>query len=139
MRFLSVALVLAVLLPVPVRAEDVVPPILTIPSGEHVDGRQSCLKLASFGLALLSMGAIVWLLKRRPGGFFFRGRSQSAIQVQETLSLGGKHYVAVLTYGGRRFLIGVTPQAITTIGEVEGNRQPLTKKGLSEVDISARG
>lgn len=151
MRSLCSALILMVLFALPARAEDL-PPTLAhsdesaaslaspiIETTHPADCRQSCLKLVSYSLALVSIFGAVWLLKRRPNGFLFRGKKTASIQVRETLSLGGKHYVAIIGCEDRHFLVGITPQSITTLGEIGRKKQGLVKKDLSEKGFSARG
>lgn len=51
-------------------------------------------------------------------------RRARRLQLVETLPLGERRMVAVVSLDGREFLIGATPQAIALLSEIEADLEP---------------
>ncbi|MDR1303377.1 MAG: flagellar biosynthetic protein FliO [Puniceicoccales bacterium] len=101
---------------------------------------------------LLALGGYFFMLFRKKGWFFPQkvsggGASPGDLRVTERLSIGGRHYIAVVQCNGQEFLIGISPTSITALGALqprfrEGNHRPKGehfKENLSakEGDIAA--
>jgi flagellar biogenesis protein FliO len=74
-------------------------------------------------ITLLALGGYFFVLFRRKGWFFqsmIGGNRSSPDQlcVTERLSVGGRHYIAVIRCNGQKFLVGVSPTSITSLGEL---------------------
>jgi len=69
-------------------------------------------------LSLAAGGAWVLIQRRQAGPLAARG--QRKLQIEETRPLGGRQYLIVANYDGKKFLLGVTPGKInllTPLGE----------------------
>ncbi len=67
-----------------------------------------------FALGLLWL--ILWMVKRRGGGF--GGGSTPGMRIESRLVLGPKKWVIVTRYLDRRLILGVTEQQITLLSEM---------------------
>lgn len=66
----------------------------------------------------LLFGAAFWLRRQRQaGGGLAPGRRQ--LQVVESLAIGPQRNLHIVAVGDQRYLIGVTPQAITFLTKIE--------------------
>ena len=72
--------------------------------------------MLSLALVLGLLFALAWLLKRMQ---MLRGSRAGTMTVHAGLPLGGKEKVIWLEAGGKHFLLGVTPQAISLIHAYE--------------------
>lgn len=70
------------------------------------------------GLALAAAGG--WMVLRHRRGTPV-GRTQRALAVDETRSLGNRQYLVVASYEGRKFLIGVCPGRIDLLAPLDGS------------------
>jgi flagellar biogenesis protein FliO len=78
-------------------------------------------------IVLLALGGYFFVLFRRKGWFFPQrvgsdGANPHGLRVMERLSIGGRHYIAVVRCKGQEFLIGVSPASITSLGELRSGR-----------------
>jgi flagellar biogenesis protein FliO len=85
---------------------------------------------------LLALGGYFFMLFRKKGWFFPQkvgsdGASPSDLRVTERLSIGGRHYIAVVRCNGQEFLIGISPTSITALGAL----RPRSREG----DYRAKG
>jgi flagellar biogenesis protein FliO len=73
-------------------------------------------------LILLALGGYFFVIFRRRNWFMAPKNSKdvdtNALQIINRLSIGGRHWLAVIRYSDQKFLIGISPTAITTIGEI---------------------
>ncbi|MDR0590460.1 MAG: flagellar biosynthetic protein FliO [Puniceicoccales bacterium] len=79
---------------------------------------------------LLALGGYFFMLFRKKGWFFPQkmagdGASPSDLRVTERLSIGGRHYIAVVRCNGQEFLIGISPTSITALGAL----RPRSREG----------
>jgi flagellar biogenesis protein FliO len=76
---------------------------------------------------LLALGGYFFVLFRRKGWFFPQRIDGAAgandLRVTERLSVGGRHYIAVVRCNGQEFLIGISPTSITAIGVLRSARR----------------
>ncbi len=70
------------------------------------------------GLALAAAGG--WMVLRHRRGAPV-GRTQRALAVDETRSLGNRQYLVVASYEGKKFLIGVCPGRIDLLAPLDGS------------------
>ena len=69
------------------------------------------------GLVLAGVGGwFVWRNRHRVAP----GRDQRALAVEETRSLGGKQFLVVASYEGKKFLLGVCPGRIDLLAPLDG-------------------
>ncbi|MDR3117691.1 MAG: flagellar biosynthetic protein FliO [Puniceicoccales bacterium] len=87
--------------------------------GGSVSLRTALVRAGVFLGFLAAVGGLLVFLRRR-GGFFPSLRRVSQVAVVDTLNLGSRHYLAVVEWEGRRFLVGITPQQISLIGRGDG-------------------
>ena len=73
-------------------------------------------------LALAAAGAWV-LIQRRQSGLL-AARGQRRLQIEETRPLGGRQYLVVANYDGKKFLLGVTPGRINLLTPLDEPAQP---------------
>jgi flagellar protein FliO/FliZ len=76
-------------------------------------------------LALAAGGVWVFVQRRQAGPLSARG--QRKLQIEETRPLGGRQYLVVANYDGKKFLLGVTPGQInllTPLGESTAEARP---------------
>jgi flagellar protein FliO/FliZ len=64
-------------------------------------------------LALAAGGVWVFVQRRQNGTLPIRG--QRKLQIEETRPLGGRQYLIVANYDGKKFLLGVTPGKINLL------------------------
>jgi flagellar biogenesis protein FliO len=88
-------------------------------------------------IALLALGGYFFVLFRRKGWFFPQmasgdRSSHDHLCVTDRLSIGGRHYVAVIQCNGQKFLIGVSPNSITSLGVLRPYRRENTNRFRSE-------
>jgi flagellar biogenesis protein FliO len=81
-------------------------------------------------VVLLALGGYFFMLFRKKGWFFphkvgGNGANPSDLQVTERLSIGGRHYIAVVRCNGQEFLVGISPTSITALGAL----RPRSRKG----------
>jgi flagellar biogenesis protein FliO len=99
-------------------------------SAGTVDLRTALVRIGIFLGFLAAMGSLLVFLRRR-GGFFPSLRRAAQIAVVDTLSLGSRHYLAVVEWDGRRFFIGITQRQISLLGEgagTAGGNAPLRRE-----------
>ncbi len=72
--------------------------------------------LGALGLVLALLMVCLWLL-RRFGGRWGAGAAPGGdgIDVLQQRSLGGRRHLTIIRWEGRRLLLGVTPESITTL------------------------
>ncbi|MDR2201083.1 MAG: flagellar biosynthetic protein FliO [Puniceicoccales bacterium] len=73
-------------------------------------------------LLLLALGGYFFVYFRKRGWLFPVGKGtfrSSDLQIQERLPIGGRHYIAIIHCDGQRFLVGISPNSITSIGELK--------------------
>lgn len=72
--------------------------------------------------------AMAWLARR----FNVTGMSvnPSSLKLQSVLSLGTKEKVVIVNVEGRRFMLGVTPQQISLLSELDETSEPTEGKSL---------
>lgn len=80
-------------------------------------------------LALAAGGVWVFVQRRQAGPLAARG--QRKLQIEETRPLGGRQYLVVANYDGKKFLLGITPGQISLLTPLDGehmtNPQPEIK------------
>jgi len=78
-------------------------------------------------LALAAGGVWVFVQRRQAGPLSARG--QRKLQIEETRPLGGRQYLVVANYDGKKFLLGVTPGQINLLTPLaDENTSPEEKK-----------
>jgi flagellar biogenesis protein FliO len=88
-------------------------------------------------IALLALGGYFFVLFRRKGWFFpqVTNGDRSApdhLCVTERLSVGGRHYVAVIQCNEQKFLVGISPTSITSLGVLRPYNREHTNRFRSE-------
>lgn len=83
---------------------------------------KSVAKMLAYLAILATMGFYIAHLKRK-GGIFKSAKKDSRIRIAETLSLGSKHYLAVVECETQRFLVGVSSSGIQAIGELRESKK----------------
>lgn len=83
---------------------------------------KSVAKMVAYLAILATMGFYIAHLKRK-GGIFKSAKKNSRIHIAETLSLGSKHYLAVVECETQRFLVGVSSSGIQAIGELHETKK----------------
>ncbi len=87
-------------------------------------------KSSSMGNMLIMLAALalaaggVWVLVQRRQAGPLSARGQRKLQIEETRPLGGRQYLIVANYDGKKFLLGVTPGQInllTPLGDERTN------------------
>ncbi len=73
-------------------------------------------------LALAAAG--VWVLVQRRQGVSIAARGQRKLQIEETRPLGGRQYLVVANYDGKKFLLGITPGRINLLTPLDGTDNP---------------
>jgi flagellar protein FliO/FliZ len=68
-------------------------------------------------IALAAAGAWVLIQRRQTGALSVRG--QRKLQIEETRPLGGRQYLIVANYDGKKFLLGVTPGRINLLTSLD--------------------
>ncbi|MBK7293865.1 MAG: FliO/MopB family protein [Holophagaceae bacterium] len=77
--------------------------------------------LRAFGSLVLVLGlagASLWALKKYGRGRIPGGGGHK-LRVEETLALGDRRFVSILDVEGERFLIALTPQAISLLSRLD--------------------
>lgn len=74
-------------------------------------------------LALAAGGVWVLIQRRQTGALSARG--QRKLQIEETRPLGGRQYLIVASYDGKKFLLGVTPGKINLLTPLD-SENPVT-------------
>jgi flagellar biogenesis protein FliO len=73
-------------------------------------------------LVLLALGGYFFVCFRKRGWFFHGGEGDthsSGLRIRERIAVGGRHYIAIVDCDGQKFLIGISPTSITSIGELK--------------------
>ena len=72
----------------------------------------------SFVLVLLLLGGMLWLL-RRMKDMQVRHNGPALLEVRETIHVGPRQKVALLRVGETYVLVGISPQQLVALGEVQ--------------------
>ena len=72
----------------------------------------------SFGLVLLLLGGMLWLL-RRMKDIQLRHKGPARLELCETIHVGPRQKVALLRVGDKHILVGISPQQLVALGEVQ--------------------
>ena len=72
----------------------------------------------SFVLVLLLLGGMLWLL-RRMKDMQVRHNGPALLEVRETIHVGPRQKVALLRVGEKYVLVGIGPQQLVALGEVQ--------------------
>ena len=72
----------------------------------------------SFVLVLLLLGGMLWLL-RRMKDMQVRHNGPALLEVRETIHVGPRQKVALLRVGDKHVLVGIGPQQLVALGEVQ--------------------
>jgi flagellar biogenesis protein FliO len=88
-------------------------------------------------IILLALGGYFFVLFRRKGWFFPQvangdHSNPDHLCVIERLSVGGRHYIAVIQCNGQKFLVGVSPTSITSLGVLRPYRRENTNRFRNE-------
>jgi flagellar protein FliO/FliZ len=71
----------------------------------------------NFAVVIAVMVGCLWLLKRMQGKqFSLTRKNTNRMQIVETLSIGPRQKLMLVSIDGRELLIGATAQQITTLG-----------------------
>lgn len=76
----------------------------------------------SFVLVLLLLGGMLWLL-RRMKDMQLRHKGPALLELRESIHVGPRQKVSLLRVGDKHILVGVSPQQLVALGEV----QPFTR------------
>jgi flagellar biogenesis protein FliO len=98
------------------------------------DLKVTSLKAVAFLTTLATIGGLLVFLKKR-GGFFPTLRRTSQIAVEDTLHLGTRHYLAIVKCDQKRFLLGITSQSISTIGQLNDGTENSGKKVFHQLKL----
>jgi flagellar biogenesis protein FliO len=101
---------------------------------EHLEGTVAKICIGTAILMLL-WGAVSTMRRRRYDRF--GGDGKSAIQLVSRLSLGQKHYLAVVSCEQKRFLIGITQNGIGRIGSLGEGPLRVVQKSASTGEKTA--
>lgn len=110
--------------PPPTAAEKELQAPLTLEDGKPTPGQPVEAPpsgLRAFGSLVLVLGlagASLWALKKYGRGRIPGGGGQK-LRVEETLALGDRRFVSILDVEGERFLIALTPQAISLLSRLD--------------------
>ncbi len=72
----------------------------------------------SFVLVLLLLGGMLWLL-RRMKDMQLRHKGPARLELCETIHVGPRQKVALLRVGEKHILVGISPQQLVALGEVQ--------------------
>ncbi len=72
----------------------------------------------SFVLVLLLLGGMLWLL-RRMKDMQLRHKGPARLELCETIHVGPRQKVALLRVGDKHILVGISPQQLVALGEVQ--------------------
>ena len=110
--------------PPPTASERELQAPLTLEDGKPTPGQPAEAApsgLRAFGSLVLVLGlagASLWALKKYGRGRIPGGGGQK-LRVEETLALGDRRFVSILDVEGERFLIALTPQAISLLSRLD--------------------
>jgi flagellar biogenesis protein FliO len=79
-------------------------------------------------IILLALGGYFFVLFRKKGWFFPQMTSGDRsnphhLCVTERLAVGGRHYIAVIQCNEQKFLVGISPTSITSLGELRSRHK----------------
>ncbi|MDR2813021.1 MAG: flagellar biosynthetic protein FliO [Puniceicoccales bacterium] len=79
-------------------------------------------------IVLLALGGYFFVLFRKKGWFFPQvirdnHSDPDRLCVTERLSVGGRHHIAVIRCNGQKFLVGISPTSITSLGTLRPCRR----------------
>ncbi|MDR2806542.1 MAG: flagellar biosynthetic protein FliO [Puniceicoccales bacterium] len=90
-------------------------------------------------LILLALGGYFFVLFQKKGWFFPQkvgGQclKRDDLNITGRLSIGGRHYIAVVQCNERKFLIGVSPNSMISMGELKSSceTESLTSVSLTQ-------
>jgi len=72
----------------------------------------------SFVLVLLLLGGMLWLL-RRMKDMQLRHKGPARLELCETIHVGPRQKVALVRVGDKHILVGISPQQLVALGEVQ--------------------
>jgi flagellar protein FliO/FliZ len=72
----------------------------------------------SFVLVLLLLGGMLWLL-RRMKDLQLRHKGPARLELCETIHVGPRQKVALVRVGDKHILVGISPQQLVALGEVQ--------------------
>ena len=73
---------------------------------------------ASFLLVLVLLAGMLWLL-RRMKDMQVRHKGPALLELRETIHVGPRQKVALLRVGDKHVLVGISPQQLVALGEVQ--------------------
>jgi flagellar protein FliO/FliZ len=85
------------------------------PAGAPVEKSASVTSMLSMLAALALAAGGVWVLFQRRQAGPLSARGQRKLQIEETRPLGGRQYLIVANYDGKKYLLGVTPGRINLL------------------------
>lgn len=85
------------------------------PAGAPLEKSSSISSMLSLLAALALAAAGAWILIQRRQSGPLSARGQRRLQIEETRPLGGRQYLIVANYDGKKFLLGVTPGRINLL------------------------
>ena len=88
----------------------------------------------SFFLVILLLGATLWGLKRFGRMQIKKSDTASQLRVIDSVSLGARQRVALIEADNQRILVGVTPSAISRLGQWELSHSPNFQDALKEAE-----
>jgi flagellar protein FliO/FliZ len=71
--------------------------------------------LGALAVVLALLGALAWLLRRQQTN----RRTGKGMGVESAMSLGERRSLAIVTVEGRRLLLGLAPNAVTLVTELQ--------------------
>jgi flagellar protein FliO/FliZ len=88
----------------------------------------------SFFLVILLLGATLWGLKRFGRMQIKKSDTASQLRVIDSVSLGARQRIALIEADNQRILVGVTPSAISRLGQWEMPHSPNFQDALKEAE-----
>ena len=104
---------------------------LAVSAGDEVPAALRFFNNALFLAVIVVLGLAVWWLRRRLQPGASRGSGARVIPVA---MLGTRERIAVVEFEGRRLLVGVTPQQITMLCEMDRSGFAATQSTVQPVD-----
>jgi flagellar protein FliO/FliZ len=104
---------------------------LTVSAGDEVPAALRFFNNALFLAVIAVLGLAVWWLRRRLQPGASRGSGARVIPVA---MLGTRERIAVVEFEGRRILVGVTPQQITMLCELDRSSFAAAQSTVQPVD-----